>query len=266
MAKSPAAIFRMAMLALGPVFVAVVLLQAGMEANVALKMRLLSSVTVSHNHFGDWIAVAASVLLVSFFALAYLLPQTPGKKDWRSLGLVQAFIVALYAEMYGFPLTIFLLSNALGLPSPLGMGGLDGHLLAVAVSRVFGMNQAGASFGVMAVSSLLMASGFLLIFTGWRRIHRGGGQLVTAGVYRWIRHPQYSGLLVFTLGLLINWPTLPTLLMWPVLLLTYIRLARREEQWAESTFGASFREYKGKVPAFIPRFRPAPVTLGSGET
>lgn len=199
--------------------------------------------------------VLVSSLFVSFFALAYLV-KPGGGRDWRSMGLVQAFIVALYAEMYGFPLTVYLLASVLGVPMIPGvMGQMDGHLVAQVFYFAFGLDiQIGSSM-VMAMSSALMALGFSLIFAGWIQIHRSHGELVTDGIYAYIRHPQYTGILLLTFALVLHWPTLPTVLMYPFIVSTYVRLARREERLAEATFGQRYVEYRQTVPAFIPRLR-----------
>ncbi|MEK9139105.1 MAG: isoprenylcysteine carboxylmethyltransferase family protein [Bacteroidota bacterium] len=80
-----------------------------------------------------------------------------------------------------------------------------------------------------------------------------GEQLVTEGVYAHVRHPQYSWLFSVTIGLLIQWPSLTTLVMWPILIFAYYRLAKREEKGMVAQFGQEFVEYKQRVPAFIPR-------------
>jgi protein-S-isoprenylcysteine O-methyltransferase Ste14 len=156
--------------------------------------------------------------------------------------------------MYGFPLTVYLLASFLGLPDMPGvMGRLDGHLLARLLSGLFGADLGVASTLVMALSSALMALGFALIYAGWRQIHGAKGQLVTDGIYAYMRHPQYTGILMLTFAMLIHWPTIATALMWPVIFITYIRLARREEKLAEEMFGAEYVAYRQKVPAFLPR-------------
>ena len=101
-----------------------------------------------------------------------------------------------------------------------------------------------------------MFGGLVIIATGWRQVHRGQGALVTNGLYAWVRHPQYSGLFLITIGLLIQWPTIVTVLTWPILLLMYVRLARREEVDMERLFGDAYLAYADRVPRFVPRLRP----------
>ncbi|MBI2865264.1 MAG: isoprenylcysteine carboxylmethyltransferase family protein [Chloroflexi bacterium] len=212
------------------------------------------------HHFGQWSILIGSVAVLSFFTLAYVVPL--GKRNWRSAGLVQGFIIALFTEMYGFPLTVYVIASLLG--KPIGdPGHLDGHLLAQVVGGVVGLGPDTAASAIMVFSSFITAIGFLLILFGWRQIYRARGQIVTDGIYRHVRHPQYTGILIVTLALLIHWPTVVTVLMWPVLLYTYYRLARREERTAEEAFGDEYRTYRQKTPRFLPRLRPG---LPTGES
>src|SRR3990172_9138066 len=167
--------------------------------------------------------------------------------------LFVAFIIALFTEMYGFPLTVYVLASFIGLPvgSPAYMD-MDGHLLARVVAAALGLDPLPAASVVMALSSSVMIVGFLLILSGWRRIYRAAGQLVTGGIYRYVRHPQYTGILLITLALLVHWPTIVTVIMWPILVYTYYRLARREERLAEESLGDDYRAYRDRTPMFLP--------------
>lgn len=157
------------------------------------------------------------------------------------------FVVALYIEMYGFPLTISLLTNFLGaLPVPEPFAHLSGNLWA---TLVLGKAAAGP---LMLLGGLLILAGTLILTAAWRRLYRGHGTLVTRGAYAAVRHPQYSALLLVILGALIQWPTIPTLLMAPVLIISYVRLAGREERELEARFGQAYREYRKRVPGFVP--------------
>jgi len=92
-----------------------------------------------------------------------------------------------------------------------------------------------------------------LIIFGWSRIFKAKNKLVTTGIYSYVRHPQYLGFLLLTFGIDFLWPTFSTLILWPILALLYYRLAQEEEKTLEEKFREEYKEYKNKVPMFIPR-------------
>ena len=155
--------------------------------------------------------------------------------------------------MYGFPLTIYVLSSLFGLN--LSFGHAQGHLLGVLLSTAGIMSMEAAWAFVMVASSAVIFFGLFLMSKGWSMIHASSGELVTDGVYRYVRHPQYLGLIVMTIGLLIQWPTIITLAMWPVLVIMYYRLAIREEKEALGTFGERYENYRRHTPMFFPSLR-----------
>ena len=160
-------------------------------------------------------------------------------------------MVALFTEMFGFPLTIFLLSSILGIT--IEPTGETGHLIAVALDRLGILDLEKGVFLVMTVSSVMILAGLGLIILGWRKIHKAAG-LVKDGIYKYSRHPQYLGILLITSGFIIQWPTILTVIMWPILVIMYIRLAKKEEKEMEQIFGEEFLKYKKEAPMLLKIF------------
>ena len=201
--------------------------------------------------YGNWAATLLSIGIFSVFVLSFLTPLK--KQNWRALGIYEAFIIALFSEMYGFPLTIYVLSSVFGLN--LSFGHAQGHLLGVLLSKAGLMSMEAAWAFVMVTSSAIIFLGLFLMSKGWSGIHSTNGDIVTGGIYRYVRHPQYLGLIVITIGLLIQWPTIITLAMWPVLVVMYYRLAKKEEKEAMEAFGERYEAYKRQTPMFIPSIK-----------
>lgn len=197
--------------------------------------------------YGMWVIAAFNVGLFLFFFMSFLPPK--GFAEWRNLGVVTAFLVALFSEMYGFPLTIYLLTGWLGEAYPVlqPFSHKFGHLWVV----VFGGSDLAWAL-VMGGSLALMLAGYVLLSKGWRQVHGARGRLVIDGLYAFVRHPQYTGLFLVIIGFLVQWPTLLTVLMAPVLLYAYVRLARAEERQMQQQFGKQYAEYMRRVPAFFP--------------
>ncbi|WP_212564405.1 methyltransferase family protein [Psychrobacter pacificensis] len=113
----------------------------------------------------------------------------------------------------------------------------------------------------MMISMLLgYAIAFLgvgLFAQGWRQVHkaRGENRLVTDGLYAYVRHPQYTGLFIALFGEgVVHWPTLFSIGLFPVIVLVYTWLARREERHMFEEFGKDYLTYKQQVPMFIPQW------------
>lgn len=205
--------------------------------------------------YGLWLLVVINVAVFIIFAFSFTHPRTA--RDWRSFGAFSAFLVALFTEMYGFPLTIYLLSGWLARRYP----GLDllshdaGHLW----STLLGW-QGDAHFSPMHILSwVAIGGGFVLLSAAWDVLYRAQreGRLATTGPYARIRHPQYVAFVLIMFGFLLKWPTVLTLIMFPILVLMYVRLARSEEREALATFGDAYAGYMAAAPGFIPRLKPA---------
>ena len=203
--------------------------------------------------YGLWNLVIINSAVFIFFAFSFLKPKT--KLDWRSLGAFSAFVVALFAEMYGFPLTIYLLSGWLqsNFPQTEILGHDSGHLWYT----LFGVEGNPHTNPFHLVSNLLVLAGFIIIYKAWKVLHQAQqtGSLATEGPYGYVRHPQYAGFIIIMTGFLFMWPTILTLAMYPVLVIVYTRLAKQEERLVRKELGASYDDYAQKVPAFLPRFK-----------
>ncbi len=203
--------------------------------------------------YGLWSLVLINSLVFIIFAFSFTRPRTA--RDWRSLGAFAAFIVALFTEMYGFPLTVYLLSGWLVSRHP----GLDvfsheaGHLWPT----LLGVKAHSHVDLFHLLSSALIVGGFALLASAWSVLHEAqrAHALAMTGPYAHIRHPQYAGFILIMLGFLVQWPTLPTLLMFPVLVVMYMRLARQEEQEILVQFGEAYARYAAVTPAFLPSRR-----------
>lgn len=201
--------------------------------------------------YGLWSLVVINSLFFVFFAASFFKPQT--KRDWRTLGLFSAFVVALFTEMYGFPLTIYLLSGWLTEKFP-GINWLShdaGHL----PEMIWGW-KVNPHFGPFHIlSNVFILGGFWLLSKAWPVLYKAQrmGTLASTGPYSRIRHPQYAAFILVMFGFLLQWPTIITVLLFPILVATYVRLAHQEERSALAEFGESYRQYIEQVPAWWPR-------------
>jgi len=201
--------------------------------------------------YGLWSLVIVNSVIFILFAYTFFKPRTG--RDWRSFGAFSAFLVALFTEMYGFPLTIYLLSGWLQshYPSVDWFSHDAGHLLEM----LFGLKTNPHAGPFHILSYIFIGGGFILISVGWKALYDAQQQhrLATSGIYSYVRHPQYDGFISVMFGFLLQWPTLLTLAMFPVLVFMYTRLARTEEREALAEFGDAYRVYMARVPRFIPR-------------
>jgi protein-S-isoprenylcysteine O-methyltransferase Ste14 len=198
--------------------------------------------------YGIWFAAVVNAGIFIFFGLSFLKPKR--RFEWRSASTFSAFVIALFAEMYGFPLTVYLLTSILGSRYPVidPFTHINGHLW---VALAGGSTLVWKS--VMAIGNPAILAGLIIMGAAWGQIHIAKGELVTTGIYGRVRHPQYFGLFLITIGMLIQWPTIITAAMWPILMYMYYRLALREEREMEAAFGERYEEYKREVPMLLPR-------------
>ena len=203
-------------------------------------------------NYGLWSLVIINSAVFIIFAFSFFKPNSP--RDWRTFSAFSAFIVALFTEMYGFPLTIYFLSGWLqsNFPDVNWFAHDSGHL----PEMLFGW-KSSPHFGPFHILSFaFIGGGFILLSAAWKVLYQAQklGNLAATGPYARIRHPQYVGFGLIMLGFLFQWPTLLTLAMFPILLVMYWRLALSEEREAEVTFGDVYRDYAEVTPRFIPAF------------
>jgi len=196
-------------------------------------------------HVGMWGLAAIVIVAVSWAMYRYMAPR--GWREWSRVGVLQAFIIALYAEMYGFPLTIYFLARFFGLDLAWTKGG---NLWA----QLFGTPM--AHIVAMLLGYAIVLPGATLVAEGWRLVYqaRRENRLVTDGVYARVRHPQYTGLFLIAFGEgVVHWPTILSVAAFPVIVIAYTLLARKEERQMRERFGNAYREYQKRVPMFVPR-------------
>jgi len=203
--------------------------------------------------YGFWSLVLFNIGFFLLFILGFIKPKK--KIEWKSMRVLIAFIVALFTEMFGFPLTIYFLTGVLGnrYPSLDPFSNRSGHLWLV----FLGIENSDITFLLIHLVNIgFIVGGSTLMALGWKKIHKAKGELVTTGIYSWVRHPQYLGIFLLMVGFLILWPTLVTVAMFPILMFSYYKLARKEEEYLKQNFGYTYVEYQKKVPPFIPRLFP----------
>ncbi len=207
---------------------------------------------MTDNGYGLWFLVVFNSLLFIVFAASFFHPQS--KRDWRALGGFSAFVVALFTEMYGYPLSVYLLTGPLsGLIPGVNLSHNAGHLW----NDLIGWKGDAHMSPFHLASYVFIGGGFWLIAAAWKQLYEAQKphRLATTGPYAHIRHPQYAGFVLIMVGFLLQWPTFATLLMFPVLLLVYRTLAIREERDVAAEFGAEWDAYAKELPRLVPRLR-----------
>lgn len=200
--------------------------------------------------YGLWGLVIANTLVFISFAFSFFKPQS--RRDWRTFGAFSAFIVALFVEMYGFPLTVYFLAGWIQTHYPT----LDpfshdaGHLWY----SLLGFSGDPHTNGLHILSNVVIVAGFWLLASAWRVLYAAqrANVLAVMGPYARIRHPQYVAFILIMFGFLLQWPTILTIVMFPVLVVMYTRLAKQEEAWAKSAHGPAWDTYAKEVPPYFP--------------
>src|SRR3989338_6709578 len=190
--------------------------------------------------YGMWAVVLGLIALSLFFVTKYLPLRT--RFDNPS--------PVMFITFFGFPLTIYLLSSLLGITVPLANE--KGHLLGPLLSY---LGLGNGWLIVMVASTILLLLGMRYIITGWRAVYAAEGTLVTTGIYEQMRHPQYAGIYLVIIAFMIQWPTLPTLIMFPFLIAMYYGLAKREEKEVLARFPREYGDYRERTPMFLTRLR-----------
>ena len=169
--------------------------------------------------YGNWPAVLTTSTFFLLFLFFLTRPRRP--KEWKSAGFSAAFFISLFTEMFGIPLTIYLVAPLLGVDPKL-FGMYESHLWAYLLSWTGIISLEASVFIVMLSSTTLIVLGFILLTMGWKKVYHGGSALVTDGLYARLRHPQYLGLILIVVAFLIMWPTILTILLAPFLIVRYI--------------------------------------------
>ena len=202
--------------------------------------------------YGLWSLVIINSAIFIIFAYSFFKPRTT--RDWRSFGAFSAFLVALFTEMYGFPLTIYLLSGWLQshYPDVDWFSHDAGHLLEMMVG--WKANPHAGPFHLLSFA--FIGGGFILISVAWKALYEAQQtrSLATTGPYSYVRHPQYVGFILVMFGFLLQWPTILTLAMFPVLVGMYVHLAHQEERDARADFGDAYDRYAARTPGWFPQF------------
>ncbi|MGH4119171.1 methyltransferase family protein [Clostridium sp.] len=205
--------------------------------------RGVSAIETLESHFYNWLGV---LFFVSIYSAVLLFVPFYKKMDKSPRGIYIAFLIAFAFEMHGIPFSMYVISWIVGKNLPEGI--LWGHTLVGSIGFL-GMY---INFICIIVALLLIVNGWYYIYSKYWSKEKGTGSLVISGVYRFIRHPQYTGLLLLSFGMMADWATLPMLALSPLMIVMYVRLAKREEQNMLIEFGVEYSDYMKNTKMFIP--------------
>ncbi len=200
----------------------------------------LSSNVITEVVTKQWLVVLFFIILF----MAFLIPLSYRRKaGWVEYGLVAAFFISLFVEMYGIPLTILLASKYFFVPGTQ----LPPNILNISFMGVgLGLDMA------MIYGSILILIGTCLIILGWVTLYKHSKKegMVTSGIYKYSRHPQYLGFIFIILGWFFGWPTPLTLIFAPILIYKYLDVCHKEEIEVAKEH-PEYDDYKLKVPFMV---------------
>ena len=210
--------------------------------------------------YGVWLLVVVNSAIFIIFAASFFHPRS--MRDWKAMGAFSSFVVALNGRdvrlsahhLLLVGMARYFLSGWLGSRfDTLTLTHNGGHLW----SELLGWQGDPHLSPFHLVSYVFIGAGFWAIAAAWPVLLRAArdGELATTGLYARVRHPQYVGFLVIMVGFLLQWPTIPTLVMFPVLIVIYRRLSLQEERAVAAEFGTDWEDYARRTPRFIPRLR-----------
>lgn len=195
------------------------------------------------SHYYNWLGV---LFFIAIYSSVLLFIPFYKKMDKKPRGTYLAFIIAFAIEMHGIPFSMWVISWIIGKNLPVGI--LWGHTFFSSIG-----------FWGMYINIMCAILAISLIINGWYNIYKkywsketGKGTLVKTGIYKYIRHPQYAGLLLLSFGMIVEWATLPMLIMFPIMIVMYVRLAKREEKDMILEFGDAYKAYMKSTKMFIP--------------